>query len=90
MRILLACFVLTVVPTLASADVYVRDYYRGDGTYVQGHYRSDPDGIQSNNWSYPGNTNPYTGERAGSKSPYENGSDFGYGSSPSYDYDFNR
>ena len=45
----------------ASAQVWVDDYYRGDGTHVEGHYRSEPDGIEENNWSYPGNTNPYDG-----------------------------
>lgn len=44
--------------------VYVRGYYRSNGTYVAPHYRSAPDGIPYNNYSYPGNTNPYTGEVA--------------------------
>jgi len=91
MRILLAFLALAVIPAVASADVYVRGYTRSDGTYVQPHYRSNPDGIKSNNWSYPGNTNPYTGERAGSRSPYgSSGGDYGYGSSPTYsnDYDY--
>jgi len=45
----------------ADADVFVRGYYRANGTYVQPHYRSDPDGNVYNNWSTYGNTNPYTG-----------------------------
>lgn len=54
----LFCFVTTPV---ASAQVWVDDYYRSDGTHVEGHYRSEPDGIEENNWSYPGNNNPYDG-----------------------------
>jgi len=46
------------------ADVYVRGYYRKDGTYVRAHWRSDPDGNPYNNWSYPGNINPHTGKVA--------------------------
>jgi hypothetical protein len=45
-----------------NALVYVKGYYRKDGTYVQPHYRTDPDGIPYNNFSYPGNYNPNTGE----------------------------
>lgn len=48
----------------ADAAVYVRGYYRSNGTYVAPHYRSNPDGNPYNNWSFPGNTNPYTGVTA--------------------------
>jgi|GEM_PF-7073875 len=48
----------------ANAQVYVRGYYRSDGTYVRPHYRSKPDNTPLNNWSYPGNVNPYTGKVA--------------------------
>jgi hypothetical protein len=52
---ILVIFVILVVPLAASAgDVYVRGYYRKDGTYVQPHYRSAPDGNPYNNWSFPG------------------------------------
>lgn len=46
---------------LAKADVYVRGYYRSNGTYVQPHHRSNPDGNVWNNWSTYPNVNPYTG-----------------------------
>lgn len=59
--LIMALFLFTAV---ASADVYVRGYFRKDGTYVRPHFRSDPDGIPFNNWSYPGNINPYTGKIA--------------------------
>lgn len=36
----------------ALADVYVRGYYRRDGTCVRPHWRSDPDGNPYNNWSF--------------------------------------
>ncbi len=66
---LLSISVFTVViivlltTTVANADVYVRGYYRSNGTYVQPHYRSDPDGNPHNNWSTYPNVNPYTGKR---------------------------
>lgn len=51
-------------PLAVDASVYVKGYYRKDGTYVAPHYRSNPDGNPYNNWSYPGNTNPHTGDTA--------------------------
>jgi len=54
---------LVISPLIGySADVYVRGYYRSDGTYVRPHYRSPPDGNVWNNWSTKGNINPYTGK----------------------------
>lgn len=50
--------------------VYVKGYYRRDGTYVAPHMRSSPDGNSFNNWSTRGNVNPFTGE-PGTKSPYQ-------------------
>ena len=47
---------------IAVADVYVKGYYRSNGTYVTPHYRSDPDGYVGNNWSIYPNINPYTGK----------------------------
>jgi hypothetical protein len=61
--IALVAFCLPVVAAL-GADVYVKGYYRKNGTYVQPHYRSGPDGNPYNNYSFPGNVNPYTGEIA--------------------------
>lgn len=49
-------------PSGYGQDVYVRGYYRSDGTYVPPHFRSPPDGDPSNNWTAEGNLNPYTGE----------------------------
>lgn len=42
--------------------VYVKGYYRKNGTYIAPHYRSAPDKSLSNNWSTKGNLNPYTGK----------------------------
>jgi hypothetical protein len=50
-----------IFASVADARVYVRGYYRKDGTYVAPHYRSNPDGYFYNNWSTAGNINPYTG-----------------------------
>ena len=36
--------------SLYAKDVYVKGYYRKDGTYVRPHIRSSPDGIKSNNY----------------------------------------
>ena len=49
------------VPTNPD-HVYVRGYYRRDGTYVRGHYRTAPNSTTSDNYSTRGNVNPYTGE----------------------------
>lgn len=35
----------------SPSDVYVRGYFRKDGTYVSPHYRSSPDGYTWNNYS---------------------------------------
>ncbi len=39
-----------------SKDVYVKGYYRKDGTYVRPHIRSSPDKYKSNNYG-PSRTN---------------------------------
>lgn len=43
----------------SPSDVYVRGYYRSNGTYVQPYYRSKPDGIKTNNYSYRWYTSSY-------------------------------
>ena len=59
-NILSLLILLLFVPlTIFAGDVYVKGYYRSDGTYVQPHYRSAPDGNPYNNYSSPGNINPY-------------------------------
>jgi len=71
---LAATAVILLATAVASADVYVRGYYRSNGTYVAPHYRSNPDGNFYNNWSTYGSINPYTGKtgtrRMPSYSPY--------------------
>lgn len=42
-------------------EVYVKGYFRSNGTYVAPHVRTYPDGIPWNNYSFPGNFNPNTG-----------------------------
>tara|TARA_B110000046_G_C12817218_1_gene323789 strand:- start:272 stop:547 length:276 start_codon:yes stop_codon:yes gene_type:complete len=61
-KIFLSIIFVIVLFSSAFADVYVKPYYKSNGTYVQGHYRSSPDSTTSNNWSTTGNTNPYTGK----------------------------
>ena len=60
--IMMLASVFVIFCGTAFADVYVRGYYRSNGTYVQPHYRSNPDGNFYNNWSTYPNVNPYTGE----------------------------
>lgn len=52
--------ILILIPILASSQVKVKGYFKGNGTYVFPHYRSNPDGYKYNNWSTRGNINPYT------------------------------
>ncbi len=46
----------------AAKSVYVKGYYRKNGTYVRPHYRTAPDSNLYNNYSFPGNYNPNTGK----------------------------
>ena len=65
---ILLCLLFTLGTTLAFVQeseakrVYVKGYYRKDGTYVRPHYRTAPDGNPYNNYSFPGNYNPNTGK----------------------------
>ena len=57
----------------AQGRVYVRGYYRSNGTYVKPHYRTAPDSNPYNNYSFPGNYNPNKGTfTTGSRSAYLN------------------
>ncbi len=54
-KFILIVFVFTIFFTsFANAQVYVRGYYKSNGTYVAPHTRTYPDGIKSNNKSYRG------------------------------------
>ena len=64
---LLAIFMFLFVTgseLFAQKTIWVKGYYRDNGTYVQGYYKTAPDGNPYNNFSYPGNYNPYTGKTA--------------------------
>jgi len=39
-----------IFSTISYADVYVKGYYKKNGTYVAPHVRSNPDSIKSNNY----------------------------------------
>ncbi len=73
MAILVVTLITLVATTVANADVYVRGYYRSNGTYVQPHYRSNPDGNFWNNWSTYPNVNPYTGAIGTRRTPSYSG-----------------
>ena len=73
MRSLVIFALLVLVADVSVAQVYVRGYYRSDGTYVEPHYRSEPDGNFYNNWSTKGNVNPYTGEEGTKVTPPSEG-----------------
>ena len=89
--ILAVLVVVCLTTATAEADVYVKGYFRSNGTYVQPHYRSNPDGNFWNNWSTYPNVNPYTGAIGTRRTPSYSG---GYSwrtpsyrwSSPSYSY----
>ena len=59
--ILSTLLVIFVEVDIEAEKVYVRGYYRSDGTYVKPHYRTAPDGNPFNNYSFPGNYNPNKG-----------------------------
>lgn len=50
-------------------DIYVRGYYRSDGTYVRPHVRTPGNSIFSDNYSTSGNQNPYTRKQGMRKTP---------------------
>jgi len=50
-----------------ASPVYVRGYFRRNGTYVAPYVRTSPNSTKDDNWSTKGNVNPYTG-KAGTKS----------------------
>ena len=52
-----------------NGDVYVRGYYRSDGTYVRPHVRTQQNHIFRDNYSSSGNRNPYTGKSGTRKTP---------------------
>ena len=47
-----------------AEDVYVKGYYRSDGTYVRPHYRSSPDSYKWNNYGPSQNTFELTNPRS--------------------------
>jgi len=84
MVILMVLVIVCVATLSADAAVYVRGYYRSNGTYVQPHYRSNSDGNFYNNWSTYPNVNPYTGA-VGTKRTPSYSSSYSW-STPSYSY----
>lgn len=50
MKTLIAILISTLVSPVFAKTVYVKGYYRKDGTYVQSHTRSSPDSYKWNNY----------------------------------------
>ena len=48
--------------SFGQTTVFVKGYYRDNGTYVQPYYRTSPNNTVMDNWSTFPNVNPYTGE----------------------------
>jgi hypothetical protein len=71
--ILTVLAIVCAISHIAQADVYVRSYFRSNGTYVSPHYRSNPDGNFYNNWSTYPNINPYMGARGTRRTPSYSG-----------------
>ncbi|MEQ8628732.1 hypothetical protein [Ekhidna sp.] len=61
--------ILSSFTVFSQKSVYVKGYFRSNGTYVAPHYRSAPDGNFYNNWSTYGNINPYTGKEGTKVTP---------------------
>ena len=62
-KLILTALCSFILYSQASAkDVFVRSYFRKDGTFVHSHYRTSPDHDMYNNYSTIGNANPYTGK----------------------------
>jgi hypothetical protein len=53
---------INIFDAFSGGLVWVRGYFRKDGTYVRPHFRTAPDGIPYNSFSFPGNYNPNTGK----------------------------
>ena len=47
--------------SFGQSHVYVRGYYKDNGTFVQPHYRTTQNNTVYDNWSTYPNVNPYTG-----------------------------
>lgn len=56
-----------IFPVQVKADVYVKGYFKKNGTYVAPYFRSDPNRTKLDNWSTKGNINPYTRKRGTKK-----------------------
>jgi hypothetical protein len=56
----LIALLFTTVLTFAQ-DIYVKGYYKSNGTYIQGHYRTAPS-TNAGNYARVSNVNPYTGK----------------------------
>lgn len=65
---LIICLLITF--SSIAKDVYVKGYYKNNGTYVAPHYRSAPNHTVNDNWTTYGNINPHTGE-AGTKRVFD-------------------
>lgn len=61
MKLIITAIIAAIGLSTVSADVYVKPYFKKNGTHVQGHYRSNSDGNFNKNWSTKGNVNPYIG-----------------------------
>ncbi len=78
-----------LIATPALADVWVKGYYRSDGTYVPGHWVSSPNDTTEDNYSTYPNYNPHNGKVGGRypgpapSTPYAPYQDYGSNPYPS-------
>jgi len=79
-KLILAILMCLMSTLCIAGDVYVKGYYRSNGTYVSPHYRSAPDSTKTNN---------YGSASASSTSLYDRDSD-GDGIYNQYDLDDNN
>jgi hypothetical protein len=61
MKILMFLLAIILSSSAYASDVFVRGYYKSNGTYVNPYYRTAPDNTINNNYGTQGNYNPHTG-----------------------------
>lgn len=65
-NLLLLIFFLGITSLFAQVNsnkVWVKSYYKSDGTYVSGHYRTAPNKTNKDNYTTKPNYNPHTGTK---------------------------
>nr|WP_315021891.1 hypothetical protein [uncultured Aminipila sp.] len=62
--------IVLLFSSTAYADVYVKGYFKSNGTYVEPYFRTSPNNTINDNYSTYPNINPYTGKQGTIMSSY--------------------